>query len=240
MPLILKRKNVFPTIISSPSLSGCGLPGIRRRPRLIKVPFVEPRSSIINRSSRRMIRACRRETFASASCASKSISGKTPLSASQRPIYDSSPDIANSAPEESPRSTTSVARDAGFRHAARGRGLQLFTFFDNRGNPDRCYIRDAKIRRLRGLRLKHGRFGPVFLTMDQLRTAFITILRSIEILRSASLAFYHFNITLRFLSYDDDLYKTVNIFYVNILPLKCLFVNPKSRRGKRQIAGKYS
>jgi hypothetical protein len=65
-------------------------------PAFTKVPFVEPRSSMKYESSRRMMRACFRETLESGSYASRSMSGKTPLSASQRPMFDSSAVSGNS------------------------------------------------------------------------------------------------------------------------------------------------
>jgi hypothetical protein len=40
-----KRRNVFPTMISSPSQSAWRCPGGNRLPRLMNVPFVDPRSS---------------------------------------------------------------------------------------------------------------------------------------------------------------------------------------------------
>src|ERR1041384_7549788 len=55
------------------------------------------------------MRACLRETFASASSSSKSTSGKIPLSASQRPMFASIPVIGNSLPTLPPRSIMSLA-----------------------------------------------------------------------------------------------------------------------------------
>src|SRR5215813_12698441 len=60
-------RNVLPTIISSPFLSGCLAPGARRGPRLTKVPFVLPRSSIRYWLFKNCILAWRRETLASGS-----------------------------------------------------------------------------------------------------------------------------------------------------------------------------
>src|SRR5688572_23943237 len=56
-----------------------------------------------------VIRACRRDTFASGSSESKSTSGKIPPSASQRPIWDSSALSVNCLPTDFPRSITSLA-----------------------------------------------------------------------------------------------------------------------------------
>src|SRR6266567_2817697 len=55
------------------------------------------------------MRACRRETFASGSSESRSTSGKTPPSASQRPIFASFSTNRNFLPAELPRSITRVA-----------------------------------------------------------------------------------------------------------------------------------
>jgi len=56
-----------------------------------------------------VIRACRRDTFASGSSESKSTSGKIPPSASQRPIWDSAEFNRNCLPTDLPRSITSLA-----------------------------------------------------------------------------------------------------------------------------------
>src|SRR6266404_5307576 len=52
-----KRKNVLPTIISSPSFNGWRSPEAKRWPRFTNVPFVDPRSSIKYFPSRSEIRA---------------------------------------------------------------------------------------------------------------------------------------------------------------------------------------
>src|SRR5215813_4450107 len=59
------------------------------------------------------MRACRRETFASGSSESKSTSGNTPPSASQRPMFDSAPLRGNFLPADIPRSMTRLACVAG-------------------------------------------------------------------------------------------------------------------------------
>src|SRR6266511_42556 len=56
-----------------------------------------------------MIRACRRDTFASGSSESRSTSGKMPPSASQRPICDSASLNMNCFPTDRPRSMTCKA-----------------------------------------------------------------------------------------------------------------------------------
>lgn len=55
------------------------------------------------------MRACRRETFASGSSESKSTSGNTPPSASQRPISDPFCPSENCFPADFPRSIVNVA-----------------------------------------------------------------------------------------------------------------------------------
>ena len=105
------RRNVFPTIISSPSFSGCRVPGDSLFPRLINVPLVDPRSSRKYLPSLNVIRAWRREIFASGSSESRSTSGKTPPSASHRPISDSAALKRNCLPTDLPRSIISFARD---------------------------------------------------------------------------------------------------------------------------------
>lgn len=52
-----KRRNVFPTMISSPSHSAWRCPGGKRFPRLTNVPFVDPKSSRKYWPLRKVIRA---------------------------------------------------------------------------------------------------------------------------------------------------------------------------------------
>jgi len=101
-----KRRNVFPTMISSPSHKAWRCPGGNLLPRLMNVPFVDPRSSRKYWPLLRVIRAWRRDTFASGSSVSRSTSGKMPPSASQRPICASTSLNINCFPVERPFSIT--------------------------------------------------------------------------------------------------------------------------------------
>jgi len=96
-------------MISSPSHRAWRCPGGSRFPRLINVPFVEPKSSTKYWPLVNVIRAWRRDTFASGSSVSRSTSGKIPASASQRPICDSLSLNGNCLPLDRPFSITSLA-----------------------------------------------------------------------------------------------------------------------------------